>query len=234
MACLEDFDQRADGHTRIHVRRLVDPIILRNGTSDFAVFRQVFLDRQYDLPAVSGSRFIVDAGANIGLSSLFFLSQNPTARIIAIEPDIENFEIALQNLQPFRDRCELVHAALWPESGTVSISRAAYRDGRHWATQTKAITKDASETVRAFTLTELLAQYSFPRVDFLKLDIEGSELAVFQDGDTGFLDFTHCCAIECHDERCTAAVAEALRKYPFTISERGELTVAERMSANDI
>jgi FkbM family methyltransferase len=231
LSCCEDFDSRPSGYTTLSVRGLQSPLILRNGTSDFAVFIQVFLDRQYELPHLESARYIIDAGANVGLSSLFFLSRNTTARVIAIEPDVENFNVAAKNLAPFKDRCALVHGALWSESGTLAIDRGAFRDGRHWATQTTPEINGRAERVRAYTIAELLSEFDFPRVDLLKVDIEGAELEVFRDGDTRFLEATNCCVVECHSDEAAAALRDALGRHPFSISNHGEVTVAKRSNA---
>lgn len=45
------------------------PVSLRTGTSDAAVFLQVFIQRQGFFPVDGEPEFIVDAGANIGLAS---------------------------------------------------------------------------------------------------------------------------------------------------------------------
>ena len=148
LSCCEDFEHRRPGRTAIWPRRVPFPIQLRNGTSDFAVFRQVFLEQQYNLPAAHSAEFIIDAGANIGLASAYFLSINPMASVVAIEPDLENYTLAIENLKPFGARCRLIHGALWSRSGTVGVSRGTFRDGGHWATQTVVNVEGCSEEVR--------------------------------------------------------------------------------------
>ena len=92
--CYDFFRSRGPGFTEIAVRGVRQPIRLRNGTSDFDAFRQVYLQSQYALPELASARYVVDAGANIGLTSAYILSRNPMAQVIAIEPDIENYRIA--------------------------------------------------------------------------------------------------------------------------------------------
>jgi FkbM family methyltransferase len=201
--------------------------MLRNGTSDFAVFCQVFLERQYDLPIVPKAEYIVDAGANIGLASVYFLSRNPRARVVAIEPDPENFEIAQENLRSFGDRCKLIHGAVWSHSGTLAISRGSFRDGKHWATQTLPIVDDTHDSVRAYSVNELTRDALFPRIDLFKMDIEGAELQVFRDGETGFLMTTRCCAVECHGDDCVNAYSAAIQAAGFRLRQSSELLIAE-------
>ena len=52
------------------------PVFLRIGTTDASVLRQVLHDKHYDLPLQRTPKFIVDAGANIGLSAVFFCKQS--------------------------------------------------------------------------------------------------------------------------------------------------------------
>src|SRR4051794_34453342 len=59
--------------TTISIRGYHQPIVLRRGTSDFSVFGQVFLQRQYAGLPIRNPKVIIDAGANIGLASLYFL-----------------------------------------------------------------------------------------------------------------------------------------------------------------
>ena len=84
------------------------------------------------------------------------------------------------------------------------------------------------ETVAAYSLNRLLEQFGFPRIDLLKVDIEGAELSVFRDGDTSFLADTACFAIECHGPDCQHAFALAAEGYGFRLRQCGELTVATR------
>lgn len=228
VACFDDFDARPAGRTEVWLRGMSAPIQLRNGTSDFAVFRQVCLSRQYDLPAVRDAEYILDAGANIGMSSLYFLLRNPRARVVAVEPDAENYAVAAENLGRFADRCRLIHGAVWSQGGTLALRRGTFRDGRHWASQTVPDSPDAKEHVRAYTVDELLREAGFPRFDLLKIDIEGAELQVFRDGSVDFLDAADCCAVECHGKEAREAFRAAAEGHGFALRTSGELTVAER------
>lgn len=227
LSAFDDFSVRAEGRTEVHVHGVRHAIQLRNRTSDFAVFRQVFLEQQYNLPIVRHAEYIIDAGANIGLSSVYFLSRNKNVRIVAIEPDPENYAVAQENIAPFGDRCCLIHGALWSHSGTLAISRGSFRDGRHWATQTIPNVRDSDEIVRAYTMNEIIAEAGFPNIDLLKMDIEGAELQVFRDGDVQFLQKTSCCAVECHGTECESIFASKTHDLGFRLRTSTELHIAE-------
>jgi FkbM family methyltransferase len=226
----EEFHNKNDGISNVYVRGCSSPVSLRFGTSDFEVFRQVFLERQYELPILNGAEFIIDAGANIGLSSVYFLMKNPQLKVLAIEPDIQNYKIAKNNLIFFADRCDLILGAVWSQSGTLAISRGTFRDGQHWATQTLPVSEfdESDEQVRSYTLNELIDVSGFPHIDLLKMDIEGAELQVFRDGDTTALSDVSCCAVECHDQKCLSAFHQSLEPFDFLLRQQGELEIAER------
>jgi hypothetical protein len=48
------------------------PVYVRPGTTDIEVMQQVLLDYEYDFKLPGRPQVIVDAGANIGLASVYF------------------------------------------------------------------------------------------------------------------------------------------------------------------
>jgi FkbM family methyltransferase len=211
------------GRVRIGAWRLPGPIVLRSRTSDIRVFDQVFLDRQYDRMPVRDPRVIVDAGANIGLASLFLLRKYPDVRVIAIEPDPENLPLAEKNLHPYRDRCILLPGALWSMRARLSIKRS----WAHWATQVVAEPTGGTE-VQGYSLADLKTMFGLTAIDLLKIDIEGAELEVFGKGGPAVLEGVRCCAVELHGDVCREAFFAAAAAHQFKYDERGELTIAWR------
>ncbi len=79
------------------------PILLRTRTSDIQTFGQVFVAREYDFPLPGPEpRLIVDGGAYVGYTTLFFAHRYPNAKILAIEPAAENFRILRATPRPSR------------------------------------------------------------------------------------------------------------------------------------
>lgn len=231
LACLEDGGGEGASTFTIRLISRKAPLTLRRGSSDFAVFRQVILEDQYNLPEISEPEYIVDAGANIGLSSVVFLERYPRCQVVAIEPDPQNYEIATKNLECYGERCRVLPIALWSSSGTVAVQRGNFRDGLDWSCQTVAVCEPEQTTVNASTMTALLLKAGFPRIDFLKVDIEGAELQVFGEGDTSFLERTQCCATECHDSLRVDVYCQTMSRYGFSIRHEGELVIAWRETA---
>ena len=96
-------------------------LYFRSGTSDERVIRQIFCDGEYSLERLSrwsslrefllrlhcrGRRpLIIDAGANIGVRSVFFAITFPTATVIALEPETSNFGLLLKNTRGLNVTC---------------------------------------------------------------------------------------------------------------------------------
>jgi hypothetical protein len=88
------------------------PCFVRCPSSDGDVYQQIFLNRDYDFEVRFPPRVIIDAGANIGLASVYFAARFPEARIIAIEPENSNVELLRLNTREYPN-VVVVHGALW-------------------------------------------------------------------------------------------------------------------------
>src|ERR1700721_2914473 len=69
------------------------PVYIRIGTTDATVLRQVLVEKHYDVPCQIAPQTIVDAGANIGFSAIYFANKYPEATIIALEPESSIFHL---------------------------------------------------------------------------------------------------------------------------------------------
>jgi hypothetical protein len=78
------------------------PVTVRLRTSDIPTYREVFLQQAYRLALQRPPSVIVDAGANIGLTSVYFALRYPAARIVAVEPEASNFALLTTNTRIIR------------------------------------------------------------------------------------------------------------------------------------
>ena len=62
------------------------------------MFREILIKFDYYFKANSPNPFIVDCGSNVGLSLLFFKILYPECRVIAFEPDNDNFRVLSDNV----------------------------------------------------------------------------------------------------------------------------------------
>jgi FkbM family methyltransferase len=200
------------GTVRMRPPRLAHPVELRMRTSDPAVFSGVFVSNIYGfVDSLGDIRTIIDLGANIGLSSAFFLSRWPAARVIAVEPDPGNYALLRRNLSLYKAQC--IQGAVWSRHTPLALSRA-FGDGREWAA---AVVEGAGE-VRAYTMDELVSAVGV--VDFLKINIEGSEEAIFS-GETSWIARVRNLCVELHNPDCERAFRQGMSGYRWEESTAG-------------
>lgn len=138
-------------------------------------YQELFEKQIYRFHTATDRPIIIDCGANIGLSVLYFKKCLPNADIIAFEPDASNFTLLEKNVYSNNLASVTLHnAAIWIHNNSINFD-ASGSEASHISEQPDS----GSFAVKAFRLADLLQQY--PKVDFLKIDIEGAEKAVLQD-----------------------------------------------------
>ncbi|MBK8563725.1 MAG: hypothetical protein IPN76_10385 [Saprospiraceae bacterium] len=73
------------------------PIYIRNKTSDVPTFNACILDEGYNFNLGFEPETVVDLGSNIGLSAVYFATRYPTAKIICVEPEQDNYDLLVKN-----------------------------------------------------------------------------------------------------------------------------------------
>ena len=96
------------------------PDVFETSSSDVPTYDQVFLKREYDFDVKCSPKVIVDAGANIGLASVYFSNRFPNAKILAIEPEVSNFELLKKNIAQY-DNIIPIHGALWNQNSEIDL-----------------------------------------------------------------------------------------------------------------
>jgi FkbM family methyltransferase len=153
---------------------------------------------------------VVDLGSNVGLFSL--LAAKIGCRVIAVEAQIG----LVRQMQASVERLGLdANVAL--ENALIGAGTGVFKD-----TETFLAQPDVEGPVPTITLDELLAKHRVDEVDFLKVDIEGSEFELFS-GDLGWLSKVRRIAVEVHMEFGTPeSILHALRRNRFTVELRDE------------
>ena len=105
---------------RVNLPDLAHPISMRAGTSDMWVFDQIFLYKEMETDFGQDMAFIIDAGANIGLTSAYFANRFPSAKILALEVDRRNFELLAANARPYANITPLLKG-LWKRRANLTI-----------------------------------------------------------------------------------------------------------------
>ena len=152
---------------------------LRVRTTDAEMFTQVLVVREYELPFSAAPNVIIDAGANVGYTSVFYANKYPQTKIFAIEPAASNFRMLVKNTAKYENVVP-IHAALWSTCGNIAITGLEFG---HCGFRVSDNFKSAGETVAAITIQSVIEQYGIEFVDILKLDIEGAEKEVLEGSD---------------------------------------------------
>lgn len=213
-------------------RLAAHPLLCRPHTSDILVFDQVFIEREYQpLDDLGAPGLILDCGANVGYSSAYLLSRFPKARLIAVEPDAQNFSILQHNLRPFGDRATAYQTAIWSHPTQLRVVTQDFRDGAEWSRQVRECLPGEAG-FEAIDLGTLLARSGQPRIAILKMDIEGAEAVVFSRNVEPWLPKVDAIAIELHSDSpfgdASKAFFSAIEGQGFSVESRGELTICFR------
>jgi FkbM family methyltransferase len=221
----------ASGRTlKLQIPGSRSPFFFREGTADAWVFRQIFVQRQYEVEVSSEPHLIIDAGANIGCASVFFACRYPQATILAIEPDAANFEMLSMNAAPYRNIVP-IRAAVW---GRPEVLAIANPNSKSWEFQTRQASAGDVDTVVGLTIDELLTWAGAPRIDILKIDIEGAEKQVFSGPYDRWLGRVGAIFAELHDRlepECSETFRLATAPYGFIETQRGEDVILIRAGA---
>jgi FkbM family methyltransferase len=206
------------------------PLVCREGSSDFHSFHQIFIQREYScLDDLADPRLILDCGANAGYSAAYFLSRFPQCRVIAIEPDPDNFALLQRNLAPFGDRVRAIQAGVWSHPTKLKMSEAKYGDGREWARQVRECKEGETDGLPAVDVGALLRESGYSSLSILKVDIEGAEKVVFGSNYESWIGRVENVVIELHGSECAEVFHRAIAGLPFQISRCGELTVCRKV-----
>jgi FkbM family methyltransferase len=200
-----------ESHLRIRYGRLELPWVV-GPRSDFDVLNELLVLEVYEsgLPPAA-PRTILDLGSHMGASLLFWHERFPQARIVGVEPDPTTFDRLRRNVGALAG-VELRQAAVAGRAGTVRFFPAQ----QGWVSSVRG-TGDPI-VVESTTLADLIADLG--QVDLLKIDIEGAEVDVVEQGP---LEAIGAIVGEFHDD----GDAEARERFFARLREHFELKVDE-------
>jgi FkbM family methyltransferase len=155
-----------------------DHLLLRPPPSDdLAIAYEIFVSRAYECPQLfdpAAVRLVVDVGANVGYTCVYWLRQFPSARVIAFEPHPGH-------LAQIRR-----HLAMNGYAGRVTLHGAAagMRDGELFLTDDgcrSTLVAGAGRARIPVPVVDWISLVGTDDIDLLKIDIEGGEYALLAD-----------------------------------------------------
>jgi len=123
---------------------------------------------------------VLDLGANIGVYSLYAIEKMPSInKIYMVEPFMQNFDYMVRNIM--HNRKDDIHKFIF-------IKAAISKNGFYGVGGTdigiclnSLELSDITEQTKTFSLVDFIKFYNIEKVDIIKMDIEGSELEMFND-----------------------------------------------------
>lgn len=193
---------------RIIGKAPINELTLKNGIKFFApdnsnlpvLTEEIFFDQDYcKYFTIRENDIVVDIGANIGVFTLF-ASTKTKNKIYAFEAlrsnvDFLNKNIAVNN----RKNIVSVETAVCGRVGNARLGISAISGGHYLCDVNTQKHCDAFVEVPATTLAQIFTDYRIGYIDFLKIDCEGSEGAIFIATDDTYFQRIGKIALEFHD-----------------------------------
>lgn len=203
---------------------------------DNGAIRQTFEEKQYEFGWLPQGKLIyqlfketlekgktpviIDAGANIGTSCLWFNLKFPEATIIAVEPDADNCELLKNNSAGLN--VLLFKGGLADSSRTLYLNDPGQSD---WGFRVETSGKLKVNCIGPLELINYCTSKDHAPI-IMKIDIEGGESLVFN-GQCQWLKSIPLLIIELHDwmlpgQNSSKNFLKAITNYDFDIITRGE------------
>lgn len=215
--------------TRIiyHVKGMRHKIFYRPHTSDVPLILNIFVGvKEYDIP-VDPAKFdaILDLGANIGLFSILYAYRFPGKKVVAVEPESENFRILQKNVENGQISVFTEKAGMWYRKSDLRV----IDHGNNWAFSVEEIDQEdrqVPDAVKGIDIDSLCDKYELKGGLLIKMDIEGSERQIFEHiGEAKWLDRTAVLIMEIHDRpegELFRLICDTMGERGFKRTERGE------------
>jgi FkbM family methyltransferase len=169
--------------------RVIDGIIFSfvNEREFNLIYKDIFKYNGYQFIADKPNPIILDCGAHIGISVLYFKKFYPQARIVAFEPNPETFKLLKLNIEQNNvNNVKIINAAVANNIDNIDfyICSEIFTDELTWAWGFAGI-KNAWYDSNIYKTIKVpavkLSSHIHRNIDLLKLDIEGMEEIVLKE-----------------------------------------------------
>jgi FkbM family methyltransferase len=184
----------AKGTLELPVPGLRAPLRVR--PRDLPIFWQIWVMRENDFSTLPQARqvqatyeamlaqgrtpVIVDCGAHIGLSAVWFATRFPAAKVYSVEPSDANFSMLQANTRPYAN-VEPINGGVWSQSCHLEISNPNSGSASFQLREVfDAEATGRTDLLRAFTIDEIAHRDPNGSLLLTKIDIEGAEAEVFR------------------------------------------------------
>lgn len=200
----------------------IAPFTVSYETSDefHTIKNEIFTQNVYYFETKNPEPVIIDAGAHIGLATLYFKKLYPDAHVTAIEPNPQVLHLLKQNIeQNHLENVSVFPIALSETTGEKSffIDSSEYK---WWSTGSfESGAWNHQQSSKAITVeTQPLSFFLQRPIDLLKIDIEGAEFAVLREAAAQLKQVKHL-ILEFHptQHQSLMALVEFLKEHRFEV-----------------
>lgn len=218
--------KRTHERLSIRVNGYIEPVCIRGATSDAWVLNQILICEEYGGFVTSKPKRILDAGANIGMASVYFKKCFPDAQIVAIEPDPDSFDLLTTNTQHLSD-VHRICGGIWSSDTRLSVR---YPKAEKYAIEVVEDRENGS--IDALSVDTIMTRFGWDHIDVVKMDIEGSEATVLSNPSAAWLDKIDTLIIEIHQDMAPGVARilfSAFAERDFRFRWRGENLILSRI-----
>ncbi len=148
------------------------------------MMHEIVDEDQYEMRKfIAKDSAIIDAGANMGVFSVFAAQLASQGRLYAFEPSPITFRALEKNAKPYADILHCLNCGLGEAtrkeilvSNTHSTMGNFFKDRAGSGSQNEF----TGETVKIISLDEFVQEQQLPRLDFIKIDTEGYEANILR------------------------------------------------------
>jgi FkbM family methyltransferase len=151
------------------------PFYVPDSRSFIYLYDLYFKKRIFEFTPADRHLYVIDCGANIGVTVSWWKKRYPDAQILAFEADPDIFRVLQRNCGALPG-VRLVNAAVWDREGEIRFL-AKGGDSGQVAELSDRPRREMIRSVPCVRLRSFLTR----KCDFLKMDIEGAEVAVIRD-----------------------------------------------------
>lgn len=189
----------------------IEAFLVPAGAVDMFVLKQYeYRKKTPEIKAQNGD-YVIDGGGCWGDTALYFAHMvGEQGRVFTFEFVPENLGVLRQNLElnpPLMERIEIVENPLWDRTGeTMTYSFNGPGTSLYY-------TQDDALQASTLSIDDFVRDKKLPRVDFIKMDIEGAELNALRGGEETIRAFRPTLAISAyHKEDDLITIPEYLNK----------------------
>jgi len=197
---------------------------------DICSFQEIFIEKQYEIKYpkhfLKEEINIIDGGANIGLSCIYFANKFKKSRIFAFEPESNNFKHLSKNCEKYSS-IKLYKNAIWNKDSTVKVIDKGLSTRAFMIEET---INENSASLVGKSIDSIVQENQINIIHILKLDIEGSEKELFESNYEKWITITKFIIIELHEKMrpgSEKSVFNTIKKYNFKETRSGENVVFE-------